>query len=87
MLGKLKWDYTPLPQAEPRGRLSTDLHGAFAAPSPARALQQQLEMRTAALPDVEKWSARSRLAFILASASGLWLAVIGAGAGVMHAVA
>lgn len=87
MLGKIKWDYTAVPTPEPRVQLTTNLDGATAAPSPARALQMQLELRTAPLPDVAKWSARRRLAFIVASASTLWLAIIGAGATAVHAIA
>ena len=86
MLGKLKQDYTPFPIADSRGRLPTNLDEAVAAPSPARALQIHLEARTYALSDDGKWSARRRLAFIVASASTLWLAIISAGAGAMHAI-
>ena len=87
MLGQLKQDYTPFPVADPRSRLTADLDQAVAAPSPARALQMQLEARTSAQPDIAKWSSRRKLAFIIASASTLWLAVISAGAGAVHALA
>ena len=75
MLGKLKQDYTPFPSADPRVQL----------PSPARALQMSLEALTAPLPEEEKWSARRSLAFMVASASTLWLAIIAAGATAVHA--
>ena len=87
MLGKLKPDFTPFPIADSRVRLTADLDDAVAAPSPARALQMHLEARTYGLSDDGKWSARRRLAFIVASASTLWLAIISAGAGAMHAIA
>ena len=87
MLGKLRQDYTPIQAtAEPRTRLTGNLSGAFAAPSPARALQEQLEQRTGSAFE-DKWSARRSLALIVASASMLWLAVLAAGTGLMHVVA
>lgn len=87
MLGKIRWDYTPLPPMPARIRLTTDLANAVAAPSPARALQQHLEIRTSLIAEAEKWSSRRRLAFLITSASMLWLAVLSAGTGVVHTVA
>jgi hypothetical protein len=87
MLGKLRQDYTPIQvPAEPRTRLTGNLSGAIAAPSPARALQEQLELRTGTAFE-DKWSARRSLALIIASASMLWLAVLAAGTGMMHVIA
>jgi hypothetical protein len=87
MLGKLRQDYTPIPAtAEPRTRLTSNLSGAMAAPSPARALQERLEM-SAGMAIEDKWSPRRSLALIVASASMLWLAVLALGTGLMHVVA
>ena len=87
MLGKLRQDYTPIATpAEPRVRVSSNLAGAISAPSPARALQEQLELRTGISVE-DKWSPRRSLALIVASATLLWLAVLALGTGLMHAVA
>ena len=87
-LRKHRWDHRIEPAA-PRARPSADLDNATAAPSPARALQHELALRTSKAypPYVEKWSARRRLAFLLTAAAGSWLALLAAGAGVVHAVA
>jgi hypothetical protein len=87
MLGKLRQDFTPISApTQPLSRLTGNLSGAISAPSPARALQERLELHTGvALED--KWSPRRSLALIIASASMLWLAVLAAGTGLMHVVA
>ena len=44
--------------------------------SPARALQQLLDQRTSQVEDVERWSRRRQIAFIVVSASALWAAIL-----------
>jgi len=87
MLGKLRQDYTPIPVRafQAPTHLTGDLSAAIAAPSPARALQEKLEFSTGVSLD-EKWSPRRSLALIIVSASTLWLAVIAAAGGAMHAI-
>jgi hypothetical protein len=50
--------------------------------SPARVLQRLLDERNSAFPEphVERWSQRRTVAFLVASASALWLAILVAGA-------
>jgi len=88
-LGKLRQDYVPLPTAKPMPPLTGNIDSFVASPSPARALQQQLEMHTAeqALPDIQKWSKRRSLAFIVTSAAALWMALLIAGAQLARAIA
>jgi hypothetical protein len=85
---KVREDYTPT-TAQPATRLTGNIDGVAAMPSPARSLQQQLEMHAASqiLPDVEKWSPRSALAFIVAASAALWMALIVAGAEVGRLIA
>jgi len=86
MLGKLRQDYTPIPVRafQPQTRITGDLSTAIAAPSPARVLQEKLELHTSG--SLDKWSPRRSLALVIVSASTLWLAVIAAAGGVMHAI-
>jgi hypothetical protein len=88
-LGKLRQDYVPLPAAKPMPPLTGNIDSFTASPSPARALQQQLEMHASEqhLPDIQKWSPRRALAFIVMSAAALWMALIVAGAQVVRAIA
>jgi hypothetical protein len=67
----------------------TAREGAAAVQSPARILQQLLEEHKGQLPDphVERWSQRRAMAFILASASALWMAILVAGATAAKALA
>jgi hypothetical protein len=85
---KLREDHAPL-TAKPVTRLTGNIDGVAAMPSPARSLQQQLEMHAAnqILPHVEKWSPRRALAFIVAASAALWLALIVAGAEVVRIIA
>ena len=48
------------------------MHGA----SPARALQQLLDERTAQSADVARWSRRRQVAFILAASCALWATLL-----------
>ncbi len=79
---KLREDYTPQSTAQPAPRLTGNIDGVAAMHSPARSLQQQLEMHAAnqILPHVEKWSPRRALAFIVATSAVLWMGLIVAGA-------
>ena len=88
-VGKLRQDYVPLPAARPQPQLTVNFEGMASAPSPARALQEQLERSHSAATahDLEKWSPRKTLAFIVASSMALWMAVLVAGASVSHALA
>lgn len=88
MLSKRRWEYRAEATPAARARPSADLGGATPMPSPARMLQQQLELQAIAAfpPELEKWSQRRRLAFLVASASSLWLAVLAAGTGAVHLV-
>ncbi|PZU09196.1 hypothetical protein [Sphingomonas sp.] len=62
--------------------------GAMAVQSPARLLQQLLDERSAVPePHVERWSHRRSVAFIAASASALWLAILAAGAQIAKLIA
>ena len=58
-----------------------------AAPSPARLLHERLHQSIAAEQQVQRWSHRRRLAFILTSAAGLWATLIGSGYGLVHLIA
>ncbi|QJU57855.1 hypothetical protein HL653_08675 [Sphingomonas sp. AP4-R1] len=76
--------------AEEQGSpLSTAREGVMAVQSPARLLQQLLDERNGQLPDphVELWSHRRAMAFIVASASALWMAILIAGATAATALA
>lgn len=88
-LGKLRQDYVPLPAAKPMPPLTGNVDAFAATPSPARALQQQLEFHASeqALPEIRKWSKRRSLAFIVTSAAALWMALIIAGAQIARAIA
>ena len=88
-LGKLREDYVPFPASGPASPLTGDVDGFSATPSPARALQHKLELHTAeqALGNIEKWSPRRALAFIIAASAALWMALILAGAEVARVVA
>lgn len=88
-LGKLRQDYVALPAMKPMAQLTGNIDGASATPSPARALQQQLEMHASDRPQVggAKWSPRRSLAFIVAASAALWMALILAGAQLVHAIA
>ncbi len=85
---KLREDYA-LSKAKPVAQLTGNIDGVAAMPSPARSLQQQLEMHAAnqILPHVEKWSPRRALAFIVAASAALWMALIVAGAQVVRLIA
>lgn len=84
-LAKLREDYAPLPSVQP----TANLDGAAAAPSPARLLQQQLELRAleSSGQDLQKWSARKSLAFIVTASAALWMAIIVASAEAIHLIA
>lgn len=88
-LGKIRRDYVALPTTRPMSHLTGNIDGVAAKPSPARALQEQLERhaREAAHPDLQKWSPRRSLAFIVASSMALWLAILVAGAEVIRLIA
>lgn len=73
-LEKHKTEWTPAPAPVPRARVDSTI----AAPSPARALQQLLDERTSAAADVQRWSRRRQLAFIVVSSCALWFAIIAA---------
>jgi hypothetical protein len=62
--------------------VSTAREGAMAINSPARMLQKLLDERNGQLaePHVERWSQRRAVAFITASASALWMAILIIGA-------
>lgn len=62
--------------------VSTAREGATAVQSPARMLQQLLDERNGQMVDTyaERWSHRRAVAFITASASALWMAILVAGA-------
>lgn len=85
---KLREDHGPS-TARPATRLTGNIDGVAAMPSPARSLQQQLEIHAASrmVPHVEKWSPRRALAFIVAASAALWLALIIAGAEVIRLIA
>ncbi|MDO6416474.1 hypothetical protein Q4F19_18975 [Sphingomonas sp. BIUV-7] len=63
--------------------------GAMSVQSPARLLQQMLDERNAQLlePQVDRWSQRRAVAFMAASASALWLAILAAGTQIAKFVA
>ena len=88
-LAKLRPDFVPLPAATPLPQLTANVDGAAAVPSPARALQQQLEQRAeeAMGRDLARWSPRRTLAFVVTTSAALWMALLMAGAQVAHAVA
>jgi len=88
-LGKTRQDYVSLPAAKPMPPLTGNIDNVAASPSPARALQFQLERHAAEqpLPDVQKWSSRRSLAFIVTASAALWMALILAGAQIVHAIA
>jgi hypothetical protein len=69
--------------------VATAREGTMAVQSPARLLQQLLDERNGQLPEpqVERWSQRRAVAFILASASALWMAILIAGTEVAKALA
>ncbi|WP_404712676.1 hypothetical protein [Sphingomonas sp. MMS24-J13] len=85
---KLREDHAPR-TAQPATRLTGNIDGVAAMPSPARSLQQQLEMHAGSqmLPHGEKWSPRRALAFIVAASAALWMALIVAGAEVIRLIA
>lgn len=86
-LGKLRQDFAPLAASTPMPQLTANMDGIAPAPSPARALQQQLEQRAMSAHRAEKWSQRRALGFIVASSCALWLALLVAGAQVTGMVA
>ena len=55
--------------------------------SPAHQLQRLLEDRALVEPEVERWSQRRALAFIMVSASALWLAIIATGVKAVQLIA
>jgi hypothetical protein len=69
--------------------LTGNIDGMSATASPARALQQQLEMHTAVQQqsDVQKWSPRSSFFLIVAASAALWIALIAAAAQLVRAIA
>ena len=79
-LGKLRQDFVPLPASRPIPQITGNIDGVAPAPSPARALQQQLEYRARSAQREEKWSQRRALGFIVASSCALWMALLIAGA-------
>jgi hypothetical protein len=83
---KLKTDWTEHQDATP---VAAAREGAMAVQSPARLLQQLLDERNGVLPEphVERWSQRRAVAFIAASASALWMAILTTAAHVVKAVA
>jgi hypothetical protein len=83
---KLKTEWSEEQEALP---IVTARDGATAVQSPARMLQQLLDERNGQLPEphVERWSQRHAVAFILASASALWMAILIAGATAAKALA
>ena len=76
---KLNNEWSDQPGGSP---VASARDGATAIQSPARLLQQLLDERNAAFPEqhVERWSQRRALAFMVAAASGLWIAILVAGA-------
>lgn len=60
---------------------AVQLDPIVAAPSPARALQDQLASRTQGMPaaDPDKWSPRRSLALIVSASAALWMAILMAG--------
>jgi hypothetical protein len=86
---KLRHDYPPASPVAAAPRLTTDLDGVTAAPSPARLLQEQLAQGAAAarLPVEEKWSPRRSLAFIVTTSAALWMAILMVGAQTVKLVA
>ncbi len=88
-MGKLRQDYGPLVAARPVPQLTGNLDGHAATPSPARALQEQLEFHATeptSADTVVKRSRRPALAFMIAAATALWMALIIAGAQSSHAI-
>jgi hypothetical protein len=84
---KLREDHA-LSSAKPAARLTGNIDGVAAMPSPARSLQQQLEMHAASqVLQGEKWSPRRALAFIVAASAALWMALIVAGAEIARLIA
>jgi hypothetical protein len=83
---KLKNEWSEQPGGSP---VATAHDGATAVQSPARLLQQLLDERNAAFPEphVERWSQRRAVAFMVAAASGLWIAILVAGAQAAKALA
>ena len=67
---------------EQAARVVAARESSMAVQSPARLLQQLLDERNAAFPEqhVERWSQRRAVAFMVAAASGLWIAILVAGA-------
>ena len=86
-IGKLRQDFMPLPTPAPMPQLTANVDGAAATPSPARALQQQLEHRALGAQSTPKWSERRALAFIVASSCALWMGLLLAGAQVVRLIA
>jgi len=80
---KIKADWEAAEQPAKPAQAAMD--ATFAQPSPARMLQQLLEERS--LEQVEKWSQRRALAFIVTSAATLWMALLVAGAEAVKAFA
>lgn len=83
---KLEKEWSEQPGGSP---VAAAREGAMAVQSPARLLQRLLDERNAAFPDphVERWSQRRALAFMVAAASGLWIAILVAGAQAAKALA
>ncbi|UAK22978.1 hypothetical protein [Sphingomonas nostoxanthinifaciens] len=84
-LAKLRPDYETS-NARPAPR-SAD--GATAIASPARILQDRIERHAqlGAMQDIEKWSPRRTLAFIVVTTAALWAAIIAGAAQAIHAIA
>ena len=84
---KLRQDFVPLPASRPTPQLTGNIEGIAPAPSPARALQQQLEYRALQAQKAEKWSQRRALGFIVVSSCALWMALLIAGTAITGMVA
>lgn len=88
-VAKLKPMLPPAPDTERGPRLTSQIAGAVAAPSPARQLQRRLAEYAAdvAARDSGKWPLRQRIAFIVTSSTALWMAILMTGAATTRLVA
>ena len=81
-LANIRPDHGPLQTPASAPPLTTGRETFDPAPSPARALQQQLAQhaQSANGTDQNKWSPRSSVALIVSASVALWFAILMAGA-------
>jgi hypothetical protein len=77
--------YEPEPQATHHGPHFTRQSGT--GPSPALVLQRELEQHHQIAGDLDKWSPRQAMAFIVGASAAMWMAILAASAEAMKALA